>query len=221
MAHEQVLWRGRKICKHSVPKFEQFAVKTGAPYTVKLINGSYSTLEASAGTHSGGGAADSEGDGYSSSVVNTASNVARSCILLSYPRLWKGNWHIHILDPNCAELSSQACAQFALFGKGYDGLVGNNPDPGSRKYADQIMAQFYDRKKPPVATPPASAPRQPDIKDPTAAQIWNWDGIPAHDAASSTQTNKFWSAASHLTWIMRKVVKIESDVAAIKKKLGA
>jgi hypothetical protein len=144
--HDQVFFRGRKICKHSEPKFQKWAVVTGKAYTVRLIQGSYNKLnDKSAGTHDKGGAADAEGDGFSASVVSTASNQARSCILLAYPRLWKGNWHIHLLDPSCSDLSSAACAQFALFGKGYDALVGNNKDPGSRVYANQIMAAFNNR----------------------------------------------------------------------------
>lgn len=75
---------------------------------------------------------------------------------------------------------------------------------------------------PPVTTPlpvPTESTRAPDIPNPSAKQIWDWDGIPAWDAA--TNTNKYWSAASTLTWTFRKLFQISADVAAIRKKLGA
>jgi hypothetical protein len=53
--HDQVFFRGRKICKHSEPKFQRWAVVTGKAYTVRLIQGSYNKLnDKSAGTHDKG-----------------------------------------------------------------------------------------------------------------------------------------------------------------------
>lgn len=143
MAHATTLWHGRRVCSHMVPKLNKWESITPSFY-VRNINGSYTTgVSLSANTHGRGGALDAEADGKSSAVVRTASNLARSCILLAWPRFWSGNWHIHVLDPSCGDLSSAARSQFILFGKGYDGLVGNKPDPGSRTYAAAIMREYW------------------------------------------------------------------------------
>ncbi|HEY5787161.1 MAG TPA: hypothetical protein VIT65_20535 [Microlunatus sp.] len=142
MAHAKTLWHGRYICSHMVPKMNSWETKTTG-YSVRLIQGSYSSYDLSAGTHARGGAADSEGDGRSALTLKVASNLARSCILVAWPRFWSGNWHIHLLDPSCSDLSSAARAQVLLFGRGFDGLVGNHPDPGSRYYAKAIMAAYW------------------------------------------------------------------------------
>src|SRR5580765_5818664 len=142
MAHALTLWHGRKVCSHMIPKLNLWEARTGS-YPVRLIQGSYSALDASAGTHKRGGAADAEGDGFSAANLRTASNLGRSCILLCWPRFWSGNWHIHFLDPSCTDLSASARSQFILFGRGYDGLVGNHTDPGSRYYAKAIMAAYW------------------------------------------------------------------------------
>lgn len=142
MAHATTLWHGRKICTHSVPKFNLWEARTGS-YRVRLIQGSYSSYDLSAGTHARGGAADCEADRYGAGTVRTSSNIARSCILLTWPRFWSGNWHIHVIDPSCSDLSSAARAQVLLFGRGFDGLVGNHRDPGSRTYAKAIMAAYW------------------------------------------------------------------------------
>lgn len=149
MAHTKVLWRGRYICAHSLPKFKLWDTRTPTFY-IKLIQGSYSSYDLSAGTHARGGAADAEGDGRSAASIRTASNVARSALLVAWPRFWgrnsrsgTGNWHIHLLDPSCTDLSSAARSQVILFGRGYDGLVGNHLDTGSRTYAKAIMAAYW------------------------------------------------------------------------------
>jgi hypothetical protein len=150
MAHAKVLWRGRYICAHSLPKFKLWDARTPT-YNITLIQGSYSSYDLSAGTHARGGAADAEGDNRGgAAAVRTASNMARSALLVAWPRFWNrsgkpgtGNWHIHLLDPSCSDLSSAARAQVLLFGRGYDGLVGNHVDPGSRTYAAKIMAAYW------------------------------------------------------------------------------
>lgn len=143
MAHATTLWHGRRVCSHMVPKLNLWESRTPSFY-VRNINGSYTTgVSLSANTHGRGGAMDAEGDGKTAATLRTASNLARSCILLAWPRFWAGNWHIHVLDPSCSDLSSAARTQFVLFGRGYDGLVGNHPDPGSRTYAAAIMKEYW------------------------------------------------------------------------------
>lgn len=139
-------WRGVTICKHSLPKYQKLASITGAFY-VKAIQGSYSTgVSASAGTHSGGGALDIEFDGTTFATARSVETKARNqCDLLMWVRWWTGNHHGHILDPQCPNLSVAALAQFALFGQGYDGLIGHNADTGDRTNANRIMILFNGR----------------------------------------------------------------------------
>ena len=209
MAHPTSLWRGRRVCTHTVPKLDQWAASTGTAYTVKLIQGSYNVVNPkSGGTHDKGGAADAEGDGFSASVLNTASNKARACILLSYARLWKGNWHIHLLDPDCRDLSAQACAQFVLFGRGFDALVGNNPDPGSRVHAARIMHAYNTRFEEDMDLTPANLTA-------IAKAVWAdppWDGKPGVPGST---------AGNNLGWQSAWGERTDKNVAAILKRLDA
>lgn len=144
---------GKTMCLHSRPKYDRWIKESGNEFRVTNINGSYTTsAAASANTHAGGGAADIEGDGYSADRVRHEANRARGYVLVAYPRLWKGNWHIHVLDPACPSLSPEAAAQIVLFGKGFDALVGNNPDTSERSNVEAIMATFAHRLDPPKSS---------------------------------------------------------------------
>lgn len=153
------LWRGKPCCAGSVKPYDGVAATTGQAVYVKPINGSWSSLSASGNTHAGGGANDFEGDGYTASEVYMMARKARDQGLLAYPRLWKGNWHVHTEDPRCHTLSAAAQAQFALFARGLDALVGNGPDPLGGYKRDEIMALFNARNQ--TSAPSAPAPSAP------------------------------------------------------------
>lgn len=140
-------YRGVTICKHSLPKYQKLAAVIGSGIYLRPIQGSYSTsVNASAGTHAGGGAMDIELDGHTFTTARMVETKARDeCDLLMWVRWWSGNHHGHILDPQCPNLSSTAAAQFVLFGKGYDGLIGNTADTGSRLNANRLMILFNAR----------------------------------------------------------------------------
>jgi peptidoglycan hydrolase-like protein with peptidoglycan-binding domain len=161
--------KGIKVrgCLHSKPKYDKLIQVTGSGFFVKPINGVLSGLAASGNTHARYGAVDLEGDGYSKTELYSAARHARDCGFMAYPRLWKnkdgsGNWHIHMADPDCPNMSSALAAQFVLFGKGYDALVGNGPDPLGKYRQAEIMAAYYRK---PVSTAPkpptTTAPKPP------------------------------------------------------------
>ena len=160
---EKATWRGQTVCAHSVPKYDAWAVKVGQPIKLVAIRGSYSNFASSAGTDTGGGHLDVEMDGYDHARQVTTETDGRDSDLLVYLRLWAGNNHCHSLDPECPDLSPQACAQFEDFRKGLDGLVDNAKDVGDRTNAARILALYDNRlspksgstttpKPPPVAT---------------------------------------------------------------------
>lgn len=162
--------KGIKVlgCLHSKPKYDRLIQVTGNAFFVKPINGVRSGLAASANTHARYGAVDLEADGYTKTVVYTAARQARDCGFWAVPRLWKNkdgssNWHIHMADPDCPNMHPSLAAQFVLFGKGYDALVGNGPDPLGRYKQSEIMAAYYRKPvstapKPPTKPAPAPAP---------------------------------------------------------------
>jgi hypothetical protein len=135
-------WRGRTVCAHSVPKYDAWAKAVGQPVRLAAINGSYSNLAASAGTHSGGGALDIEMDGYSSALQKMTEAKGREVGLLVWLRPWPGNHHCHALDPDCPDLAKEARDQFESFRKGRDGLAAQGPDTGPRTHAAAILRAY-------------------------------------------------------------------------------
>jgi peptidoglycan hydrolase-like protein with peptidoglycan-binding domain len=151
-------WRGSsasapavKVCAHSVPRLNNLAKAVGNDILVKALPGcgSYqTTTAASAGTHAGGGAIDLNLNGLTYAQRRLVEAKGRQHYGLFFYR-WAitGLWtnHGHGLDSTCPNLSKTAVAQFPLFFKGYDALVGNNPDTGDRTYVSQIKADFNQR----------------------------------------------------------------------------
>lgn len=166
------VWRGHVQCSHSVPKLDLLAKNTPNDILVWLIQGAFTTsTDASAGTHAGGGAGDQKGSGYSWTLMGVCETVARKFMLLYWRRRYIRNlWsqHGHFLDPECPRLSKAAQAQFYLFEKGYDGLVGNNADTGYRGTADEIMRLFRNR----LNADPVPEPGEDDM--PTLSDFWNY-----------------------------------------------
>lgn len=145
----KVMWRGAIQCAHSIPKLDLLALTTPNDFLVTLIQGAFSTgTSASAGTHAGGGAFDHKGSGYSWTQMGVAETAGRRVWFMLFRRRYiAGLWsqHGHGLDPECPRLSKEAQAQFYLFEKGYDALVGNNADTGYRGTAAEIMRLFRNR----------------------------------------------------------------------------
>lgn len=133
---------GHRVCLHSKPKYDKL-IRTSVPgYHVKVINGVRSGLAASSNTHARYGGADLEADGYTKADVIAECRRAREAGFMAYPRFWNGNWHIHMADPDCNNMHRALAAQFYLFGKGWDALVGNHPDPLGGYLRSNIMGAY-------------------------------------------------------------------------------
>lgn len=159
---ETVYWRGRLVCKHSVPKLDKWAASTGSAIYVKPIQGCYSTsVSASVGTHARGGVYDVEMDGYTLTQANYATNQGRKALLITFLRWWKNsdgssNHHIHLLDPECPDLSAEAVDQVEQFRKGETGLVGADKDTWDRSTAAAMLWLFDHRFSAPATSAPTS-----------------------------------------------------------------
>lgn len=244
----KVVWRGAVQCAHSIPKLDLLALTTPNDILITLIQGAWSTgTAASKGTHAGGGALDHKGSGYSWTLMGVAETAGRRVWILLFRRRYiAGLWsqHGHGLDPECPRLSKEAQAQFYLFEKGYDALVGNNPDTGYRGTAAEIMRLFKGRLTvTPLPKPPT--PEEGDdlvidkdtaealfttfriMKDPMAA---NPDTAPrvapsrvievAADMARAAARDaaEGEAAAKQAVTI---ATKVEKDVAALTQKIDA
>ena len=142
---ETVLWRGRRVCKHSVPKLNAWAALTGLVY-LKPIQGCYSgSVDASKGTHDGGGVYDIEMDGVGRADRNMSVNKGRTVYLATFGRWWSGNFHIHLIDPECPDLAPEAEAQMEQFRRGETGLVGVDRDPWDRSTAEEMLRRYDAR----------------------------------------------------------------------------
>ncbi len=156
---DRVTWRGSNlkspqvaVCEHMLPKLQVLSRNTGANILVRSLNantGSFQTkTEASANTHAGGGALDVDMRGLTRSQARFYETVGRKAGLLFYWRpAVKGLWtdHGHILDPGCGTMSVQAAAQFPLFERGFNALIGNHADTGDRSQVAAIMREFDSR----------------------------------------------------------------------------
>lgn len=148
---------GKVSCWHSKDDYDWWIVASGSGFRVTTIQGSYTTANAdSANTHAKGGAKDIELDGTAYARCLEECRRARDRGLLAWPRFWKDNWHAHVVDPMCPNMAPELAAQVVLFGRGYDGLVGNNPDPLGGYKQDLIMS-LYAKRYSTVITPPVTA----------------------------------------------------------------
>lgn len=142
---ETVLWRGRRVCKHSVPKLNAWAALTGLVF-LKPIQGCYSSsVGASKGTHDRGGVYDIEADGLSLTEYRMVVNAGRKVGLVTFGRWWEGNHHVHLIDPACPDLADEAEDQMEQFRHGETGLVGYDPDPWLRSTATAILREYDGR----------------------------------------------------------------------------
>lgn len=160
----KAMWRGVTVCEHMVPDLDAIAAGVGSgiylrPFIVPP-SGSYQTsTSASNGTHSLGGAIDFDMSSYSWDVARHVETVARSHYKLAYARtavsgLWKQ--HVHVLDPNCHDLSYAAQRQFPLWQQGLNNLANNGPDTGVRTWVSKTMSLFNTRMTRPY--PPQEDP---------------------------------------------------------------
>lgn len=153
---------GKVSCLHSKDNYDKWIVQSGQGFRVTSIQGSYTTSNPdSANTHAKGGVKDIELDGTSYDRCITECKRARDLGLLAYPRFWKGNWHAHVIDVQCPNMAPELAAQVVEFGRGGDGLVGDNPDPLNGYRKTELMALFNRRFIDPPTMPGATVTAQP------------------------------------------------------------
>jgi hypothetical protein len=224
------LRNGVRVCLHSKPKYDRVIAATGSAFYAKPINGVLSHLSTSADTHSRYGACDFEGDGYTKDVLYTAARHFRDELFLAYPRLWTGNWHIHVADAACPNMAAALAAQFELFGHGYNALVGNGPDPLGRYKQAEIMAAYRFRPAPPKpATPVVTSVKVKSYNFPyTYRPAWypypgaqgksyygpSTSGSPWYSGktAGGTKTGATASGGLSLAWIRGHIGRIQRCV---------
>lgn len=135
-----------------MPKYEAWARGTGPDFRLRILQGSWNPggVKQSAGTHDGGGVVDVPGS--ADDTVNAmVRDAGRATILVVMHRDDDEGWdpdHHHAIDPACPGLSTAAADQVREWLAGGDGLIGDKADRGSRKYEDQVRAQFAARLTP-------------------------------------------------------------------------
>lgn len=134
MSHQKVSWRGRTMCSCGVASIEQRVepelIKAGEiRESVEVQQGCYSgSVSASAGTHDGGGAIDT--DRYDST---TALRIWREAGWAYWPRGYPYDSmdpHCHGILNGCPDLSPSAQDQLDDYHAGRNGLANNGKDPG-------------------------------------------------------------------------------------------
>jgi hypothetical protein len=133
--YDRVIWRGKTMDVFTVAFMTAVEHDLGRPID-SVFQGSYSSgVSASAGTHSGGGAAD-VWDRDPTRLVS----LMRKHGGAAWNRTGKGNWtaHIHVIVGGCKAMSSAARAQWEDYQRGGDALSPYNGqgDYHSRAGAD-------------------------------------------------------------------------------------
>lgn len=128
-----VWWRGVKLDSRTAAMMAEVARLTPNMPTITPTQGSYNTsVDASAGTHAGGGAIDISVRNLSNSeeieLIRLLRTVGFAAYIRPYiARLWPK--HIHAIAIGCPDLSRAAANQVDDYKAGRNGLANNGPDP--------------------------------------------------------------------------------------------
>lgn len=124
--------------------------------SIVVTQGSYNTsVGASAGTHSGGGAVDISVRGLGWSSISTLVIALRKAGFAAWYRSpSEGPWpaHIHAIAIGDKELSAAAARQVSAYKAGRNGLANNGRDTGprvaSKYYSPGFLARYTSKPKP-------------------------------------------------------------------------
>lgn len=130
----KVLWRGVTVDQRTGYMLDELALLTpDLPY-LRPTQGSYNTsVDASAGTHAGGGAVDLSAGNLTDGHLTETVRVMRSIGFAAWWRhSWEGPWidHIHAIAIGCPDLSPAAADQVDDYKAGRNGLANNAADTG-------------------------------------------------------------------------------------------
>lgn len=149
-------FRGADVDLATYAFLEELASLSGSLYIDPIDGyGSYRNNAASAGTDTGAGHVDLNGEKWTDTECRSIETLARSLGALAYfrPRInpYTGNaygWqkHIHILVRGIPGLSDAALAQISGYVAGTDGLSPARKDTGNRSYVDMTWPKYLAQK---------------------------------------------------------------------------
>lgn len=164
------VWRNATICPCMKAPLDEVAKASGRDILVTPIPGfgSYQQGQtASAGTGSGGGHLDLYLTKLNQEQKLRLEGLARQVGFyadIREPRWWSptrkkwltASWssHLHLVLKSCAHLSPEARSQLKDWYAGGNGLVGNDPDDGDRRFLKQTWTQYLRKKQ--AASNPAT-----------------------------------------------------------------
>ncbi len=162
------VWRGATICPCMTAPLDELARRSGQDILVSPIPGfgSYQTVKTpSAGVGDGGGHLDLYLTRLNQEQKLRLEGLARQIGFyadIREQKWWsptrqtflKADWspHLHMVLKSCGHRSSAATTQLDKWYAGGNGLVGNDPDDGDRRFLKQTWAQYLEKRD--VPTPP-------------------------------------------------------------------
>lgn len=127
-----VSWRGQKFDAQTREMLIELDKLVGPNIQIQPTQGSYSSsVGASAGTHSGGGACDLTVRNLTAWQVDLVVFLARRLGFAAWHRsAAEGDWspHVHMINKTCKDLSPSAARQVEAYLHGKSGLASGKPD---------------------------------------------------------------------------------------------
>lgn len=210
----RVIWRGVTLDADTAAMLAEAERLAGFAFV--LTQGSYSTsVEASAGTHAGGGAFDIRARDLTPRQIAAVVEATRAVGAASWHRKQsEGPWpeHIHGVRADAADLAPAAERQVTAYRHGLSGLASGAKD--RHPSADRTMTWArYLAEKEEIVT-------DDDIRK-IAAAVWNWDGIPYNDAEGKpvSKGNPNWRPSSILANVELIARQLYPAMARLGKRL--
>ena len=152
----KVTWRGVTVDDRTAKMLDELAAISGKIY-INPTQGSYSTsISASAGTHSGGGAVDLMHPSWSVADYDTVAKLSRKIGFAGWHRTpQQSNWprHCHLIAVqrggrnDKGVLSTSAHSQVKAYYDGKNGLANNGKDDGVRAYVGTTWETYLKNKE--------------------------------------------------------------------------
>jgi hypothetical protein len=148
-AYDVVVFRGKRVDRMTRAALLQVERKLG--YQLTVVQGSYNTggVEASAGTHDGGGVVDLTAADWQRKVLALRQVGFAAWYRAERPGVWSA--HIHAVLVGNRRLSQDALRQVEEYIDGFDGLAGFGRDPHTRAYVN-VRFQYPPLKPTPNIT---------------------------------------------------------------------
>lgn len=128
----KVTWRGHRFDEQTRDMLRELDKLVGPYVQIRPTQGSYSSsVSASAGTHSGGGAVDLSVQKLTADQVDLVVFLARRVGFAAWHRAAsEGPWvdHIHMINKTCKDLSPSAKNQVKAYKDKRSGLASNKAD---------------------------------------------------------------------------------------------